>query len=474
MTAEIVAALHVHLSNLDLHQAATALQEAGYLTVPNGRIIPALLSIKTALYGGIFYTLSIGAALTTVTLVLAWGWDRFFHRDRRALLSPLILWAGCLILANRQGVSPLATAHFLFTPPVVFLLAARLMPRYPVAADNREWLIHPVALVLLALLGASQMEAEVFSRFRDRCLLNNPAGRAVNDFYYRYTLYAARSFKSMDQRLLTPCRVEAESPVLSRRIASRLARYDYLAVGPEAATDLVIDARENPILVHYTGHPILRVTRDRFFHETRELLKSVSRKTDRYGFLRWVTFLSLIGESLILLYLFISLPFQILFRLFLSPFKAKTLAALICLMICWAFFQYLQPRPVTDIGGALRSDNWQQQIAALKTIEERKLEIAEYPVYTRLLESPHVAVRVRLARALGVSRAPATYPDLLSLLNDDHVTVVYQTYWGLGRRGRQAAIPRIEDGIRTSDHWYVQTYAYNALRRLGWKQTVSD
>ena len=96
------------------------------------------------------------------------------------------------------------------------------------------------------------------------------------------------------------------------------------------------------------------------------------------------------------------------------------------------------------------------------------------PSYAQLLDSPHIAVRYRLARALGVSRSPRTYAPLLSLLEDDSFTVVYQTYWGLGRRGRRDAIPRIKAGIAESDHWYVQTYAYNALRRLGWKQTASD
>ncbi len=474
-TAEIAAAFHVHWSNRDLYRSMTAILDAGYLAVPNTQVIPTLLSPGTAFYGGVFYTLSVGAALITLSLVFAWAWDRFFHRDRRALLSPILLWAACLIGVNYQGIALLATAHFLIVPPVVFFLAVFLMPSRPEARHgNREWLIHPIALVLLAALGAGQMEAEVFSRFRNRCLLNNPVGLAVNDFYYRYTLYAAQTFKSLDQRLLKTCHPATDSPALSRRMASRLVRYDYLPIGDRETVDLRVEVGDNHMLLKSGDRLVLQASQSRFFGETRQVLDDFSAKTDRHGFLRGFTFVCLIGQSLVVLYLFFSLPFQLLLRPFLAPFVAKSAAAVICLLICWTFFQFLQPRPLPDIGAALASDDRQQQAAALEAVVDRKLEIADFPVYARLLDSPDIAVRYRLARALGVSRSSATYAHLVSLLEDDSFTVVYQVYWGLGRRGRPEAIPRIQAGIAASDHWYVQLYAYNALRRLGWKQTASD
>ncbi len=474
LTAEAVATLHVYFSNRDLHRTVTAILDAGYLAVPNEHVIPTLLSPKTALCSGIFYTLSVGAALVTLSLVLAWAWDRFFHRDRRALVSPMILWAAGSIGANFRGFAPLDTAYFLLIPPATFITAVCLMTSQRTAhRRNREWLIHPVALILLAALGASQMEAEVFTRFRNRCLLGNPAGLAVNDFYYRYTLYAARSFKSLDQRLLNICHVQTGTPALSRRIESRLARYDYLSIPNRPTAGLRIQSRHDAIQIEVDGHPVTRVSRKQFFDRTRTVLDDVSRKTDRHGFLRWFTYISLIGESLILLYLFVSVPVQMVLRRFLSPFAAKSASAAVCLIICGAFFQFLPPRPTPDVGTALASNDPEEQAMALETITDGKREIADFPFYVRLLESPHIAVRYRLARALGVSRTSRTYPHLLTLLDDDSVTVVYQAYWGLGRRGRREAIPRIQAGIASSDHWYVQTYAYTALRRLGWKQTVS-
>ena len=330
-TAEAAAALHVYLSNRDLHRTMTAISDAGYLAVPNDHIIPTLLSFKTALYGGIFYTLSVGAALVVLSLVMAWAWDRFFHRDRRTLVSPILLWAACIIGANHQGFAPLATIHFLVIPPVVFGLAVFLMPsRHPADRRNREWLIHPVALILLAALGASQMEAEVFSRFRNRCLLDNSVGLAVTDFYYRYTLYAAQTFKSLDQRLLNACHVETGSPSLTRRIESRLARYDYLAIGDRHAANLRIDARQDVFHLKSGDGPILRIPQSQFFGDTRKHLKDFSQQTDRHGFLRGFTFVCLIGQSLVILYVFFSIPVQLALRPFLSPFRAKAAAAVVC------------------------------------------------------------------------------------------------------------------------------------------------
>lgn len=476
LTAEVVAAIHLYWSNRELYQAMTAILEAGWLAVPNEQVLPLLLSVKTAFYGGIFYALSLGAALTTLSLVAAWAWDRFFHRDRRALASPIILWAACLIGANHQGWAPFATLHFLVVPPVVFGLAVRLMPvgAWP---QNREWLVHPVALILLIFLSAGQMEAEVFSRFRNRCLLDNPVGSAVNDFYYRYTLYAAQTFKSPDQRLLNTCYVEGDLPATQRRIALRLARLDYLLVEDKDRADVVISVQDGKesganMVFEFQGRQVFKIQVAEFLKTPRSALKIFSQKADLFGFLRWATFVCLIGQSLIILYVLISLPFQVMFRAVAPPFPAKALAAGACLLVCWSFFQFLRPLPLLDIGKALDSKDWRQQAAALKNIADKKMEIADFPAYDRLADSPRVAVRYRLARALGFSRSKKTYPLLASLLDDDSFNVVYQAYWGLGRRGQRDAVPIILEGIRMSDHWYVQTYAYQALRRLGWKQTA--
>ena len=76
LSAQIVATLHVYLSNMNLLQATETVMRAGYLAVPNARVAAHLDSLTTAMAGGLFFTLSIGAGLSLVTLINAWLWDR--------------------------------------------------------------------------------------------------------------------------------------------------------------------------------------------------------------------------------------------------------------------------------------------------------------------------------------------------------------------------------------------------------------
>jgi hypothetical protein len=122
---------------------------------------------------------------------------------------------------------------------------------------------------------------------------------------------------------------------------------------------------------------------------------------------------------------------------------------------------------------AMASTRWQRRVAALRTICGRRMEIADFQAYQKMLSSPRIPERYWLARTLGASRRSETYDDLLFLVNDPHPNVVCMAFYSLGQRGKRSAIPQILDRIRTSDHWYEQWYAYRALRRLGWRQTKS-
>ena len=108
---------------------------------------------------------------------------------------------------NSNGFSIAATAYVVLIPLAIFTAAPRLqktgMPPRKVAA------IHLVGLVLLLTgVGARHADTAIFSGIRDHLLLSNAVGISVNNFYYRYTLYAAQAFKSLDQDLLRTCRIE--------------------------------------------------------------------------------------------------------------------------------------------------------------------------------------------------------------------------------------------------------------------------
>jgi len=75
LTTQILSTLHVYLSNADLYQTVTTISEAGYLSIPNQRVTHTLKEFAPAFFGGIFFTLSIGAGLSLFSVGFAWLWD---------------------------------------------------------------------------------------------------------------------------------------------------------------------------------------------------------------------------------------------------------------------------------------------------------------------------------------------------------------------------------------------------------------
>ncbi len=55
VVAQVIATLQVYFSNADLHRTLLVLKEAGYLIVPNQQILPRLLTLKPAFWGGLFF-----------------------------------------------------------------------------------------------------------------------------------------------------------------------------------------------------------------------------------------------------------------------------------------------------------------------------------------------------------------------------------------------------------------------------------
>jgi HEAT repeat protein len=62
---------------------------------------------------------------------------------------------------------------------------------------------------------------------------------------------------------------------------------------------------------------------------------------------------------------------------------------------------------------------------------------------------------------------------LLDLADDPVPVVACQALWALGQRKDRQTIPEIVERIDASSHWYIQMYAYRALRTLGWVQPQS-
>lgn len=506
IVAQCIASLQVYFSNAELHRTLLALKEAGYLMVPNQQILPRFLSLKSAFWGGVFFTLSIGVFLTFVSWSAAWAWNRLFGRNRLFLYFCVLAWLTSLVLINSQGFCILITLYFLFIPATVFVAAAKLSPQGKTPPGYRSLLLL-VPLLLLALLWATQADSRFFLNLRDKLLLSNSVGTKISDFYYEYAYYPAEAFKSLDQKLLKSCSIGSiQRKPIEQALERTLIAYDYLPVdGSRHAADLVVREDNDLLLFQRDGKTIVQTNLHDFLASPGRLLEEFSQKADSCSPFRGFTLFSLLVSLPLALYtvcfglIYFVISFVLLSISYFSrhpaapspqpsppiwgrgqgeggPRISAWIASLLCLLLGAALFFYVHgsaKEESIDPARALTSDHWETRVAALKLIEQKKLEVGDFEAYPKLMKSHYVAERYWFVRTLGSSRRTSTYRDLLTFLDDPNPGVVSMAFYALGQRKDSRAVPEILKRIETSSDWYNQWYAYRALRNLGWKQSRS-
>jgi hypothetical protein len=477
--AQIIAAIQVYLSNLDLYKTLSDVSSAGYLAIPNKHVMGSLRELGPAFWGGLFFTLTIGVGISLGAMASAWIWVRMFVKKRSILVFFLFIWAGMLILVNSNGFSLMPTLYFLVIAPVVFSLSAERASMTDIQSNRIRRLVSLIPVPLLALLWFTQFDNQMFLDLRDNLLLSNNYGRKFSHFYYTYTLYPAEAFKALSQKTIKTAsinNIQTRSTV--QRIGMRLTASDYLPLSDASDVDLVINQINDHLVLQTDSRQVLQTPIDQFLTDFRQVLQKFSEECDHQAIFRQLTFLSLLVGFPVFLYMILHAalyyPGYIIFGKRTSALTAPIICLLIGILVL-VYFQSNRSRniQVQNISNALISDHWQTRVAALQLIAQKKLEIASFRTYPDLLKHKTPQERYWLARTLAVSRRPDTFRDLLELLNDDNLNVRTMAFYSLGLRKDPRAIKPILSKIEKSDNWYEQLYAYKALRSLGWKQTRS-
>ncbi|MGD9136949.1 MAG: HEAT repeat domain-containing protein [Desulfobacterales bacterium] len=477
--AQILATIQVYLSNIDLHATVTAVSTAGYLTVPNQEVMGSLQNISVALYGGLFFTFTVGTGVTLATMAAAWIWGRMCSFNKFALLAFAIVWLTAVISVNLHGFCLLPSLYFVLIPPVIFGLTAKNETHGDKSSGRLRTLVHLLPIPLLALIWFTQFDRALFLDLRDNLLLSNFLGRKFSEFYYTYTLYPAEAFKSLDQKIIKTFKLEnINARSINQELRNRLIVNGYLPLPEADKVDLRIIAKDDQLAFQSGYHGILQMPLKQFLSDTPKALQKFSQKTDCYSSFRRYTFLSLLIGFPILIYLILHAALYYILLVFLKPITAAMTASVMCLIVGSAVLIYFQSYRsaninFNNISNALESESWQTRLAALKAIQREKLEIADYRSYPQLLQSPIPQERYWLVRALAFSRRSETYADLLAFVDDENINVRCMAFYSLGLRRNPRAIKVLKARMRTSNSWYDQMYAYKALRSLGWKQNVS-
>ncbi|MFP3981445.1 MAG: HEAT repeat domain-containing protein [Desulfobacterales bacterium] len=469
----------VYVSNHRLHAELADMKAAGYLVVPNELVMPGLLQFMPAFCGALFFTLTTGAGLSLAAFFAAWVQKRLLPGSRVYPAVLVAAWLTLLIACNLQGWNLRATIVFLLVPPAVFAAARTWMPPAH-AGDKHVRAVHIIVVAIAAVAWIPCLQQDVFISIRDYILLSNPAGKQVNAFYYNYTLYPANMIRPLANKLIKPCRIETgASPARYRQITGRLIAYDYLPVAEDTPSAITIRS-ENDRLQFAADETVLHETGlQKFLSEPGQTLKTVSMRADTNRFFRQATLYSLIGAFPLGLYIFVHAGLCLLLVFVRSVAGRGICASVICLGLAAAvliplYAGALQSDKPSQIRAALHSESWHKQRDALKTIADQGSSPGAYNISPELAKSPHVPVRYWLARGLGNSKSANSRDLLKALTADPSPNVACMAYAGLGRLGGKQTVNFIENRIRSIPHWYVQQYAYNAMRQLGWKQKRSD
>ena len=466
----------VYSSNLQLHRKITAIHDAGYLAVPGLHTLPQLTSFSAAFWGGLFFTLTAGAALSLIAYAAAWIYS---SRSRVVLGLLLLIWFGLLYLVNADGWALFGSLLFLLVPPAVFTIGCLRFRRHRSILIGPVQILTVAPILLLAVFWFTRMDARLFENIRDHLLLTNPVGTAANDFYYRYTLYPAEVLKPISHKTLRTCYLKGvKEPDVYKQLSALLRSQDYLTIDEGSASDLIVEMKSGELALLEGRHRVLTAQPELLLSDPTTVLAEFSRRSDRSKFFRVFTFYGILIGFPILLHLCFWGLLRLIFVMFCSPVKASLIAAVCCLaagLAAWIPIYQAGRIYITtgNLPEAIRADSWQRRIAALKYIEEHTLPIQNFPSYKEMMKSPHVQERYWLARAMAASRDRGSFQDLLLLLQDPHPNVVCQALYALGRRGNKTVIPSLIETIKTSDSWYVQRYGYNTIRKLGWQQPAS-
>ena len=474
--AQILATVQVYLSNTHLYNSLLAIKGAGYLPIPNRHIMDQLHNFAPAFCGGLFFTFSIGAGISFLSLGMAWIWDRLFSRKRVLLYLFIFLWILGLFLINLNGFNFLVTLYFLVIPPTVFAFVIRILNHLDKQNKRRNEIIHIIPVIVLAFLLSGQLDNKMFSDFRDIFLFSNPVGSRINSFYYKYTLYAAEVFKSLDQKMLKTCRIDkVDKNAAMFSLEKILIDHDYIPIDNRTEVDLEIVHAGDDFIFKNHGEPILQISSKSLFVDPGKVIKEFTKKNDPFALFRQTIFLSLLIGFPLAVYVLGHGLITIFLSLFFNVRKSSLIASAACFGLCLIlifsfYFNRREDVSLENLATALNSDRWQTRVAALKTINKKGLDIKQFQAYPQLLASSNIAERYWFVRTLANSRSASTYRDLLNFLDDPHPNVVSMAFYALGKRGNRQTIDIIISKIETAQDWYCQWYAYNALKSLGWRQ----
>ena len=413
---EIFSFFVVYFSNKDLVDTITLLNQTRHLIVPNIHVLPSLEKILPAFCASLFITFTAGVALS------------------------LIIGLVAMILVRSLGFESSHSSLF--------------------------FLVSLSGFILSGLIFFSDTGPSVFHRARDTFLLSSKPGKMLNDFYYRYTPYAARAINSPLQQQMKICWIDSN---LSHGSAlnTLLLKSGWINIPNQSAASLIVEnASEGLVLLKQGRTTILSVSMKNFEDDPVPYLKEFSQKTDTRFLLRSSCSVGLLVATP---FVFFMILFSAMFFLY-TPWTGEKPAIYLSGISMVAFaliaFFYLNPPMVsTDINTLLKAKNTRVRTEALRILYQKGGNISQIQAYlNRPFKEKSIAEKYWLAVVLS-NPYPKNIPYIKELIKDNALNVRCSAIKALSRSGcSPESVKLFREIVEISPHWYEQNYALNAFR----------
>ncbi len=471
LVSEAVSFYYIQQSNTMLHEVITALTGSGHIfLVPNRHILQFLSQSMPAVFAAVFIVLTAGVMVSILSIISAVLSSWLIRNRKHALFFYTGFWLMLTILIRDEASSWILPAHTLLIPLIILLI---LRVNHPVTLQKMGITLLLFFMITLGITGsfiAAKADLSLFSRARDYLLLSNRPGKAVNNFYYSYTLYAAEAVRSPYQKQVKACWINTGIDRL-KPLTLILSSHGWLRVNKKKDATLIIEKDgSHDLRLMYKDTLILKTGINAFIKNPRQYLITFSNRTDTNSGFRLLCLAGLVAGGPFLVYFF---WFFICFFLIRSMggmraavFITPVVATLGALLLFFQLFPLGMNPGTKQIKRHIHAPDATARIEALRILYRAKKTIWSYPGSVEALINGTAVEKYWLAKNFALKPNPQNIVYLKQLLKDGSVNVQCKAIEALSENRCQKEITGLfRELIFDHRQWYVQLYAYNALRK---------
>ncbi|MDY0132876.1 MAG: hypothetical protein RBR53_09410 [Desulforegulaceae bacterium] len=458
-TAHILWTIFIFLSNKELLEKSKALKiENNILISPAGLAAKGLEMFSTGFFSAVFFTFTAGVFFTFTGVFLGF----LYSKSKNKLKTFLIIFYIFLLIL----IGYLLGDYFanILIGILSFFLTIKLKPNIYFTK------IYILPIIALAIIPFLYNGNSFFSDFRDKVLLTNSFGKAINNFYYKFTLYPAEIIKSPLKKQLKTAQLIGFNHSEQKHLESVLEKYNYFHLkNKNVKKDIKIFKFKNKVNLK-TKNLELDFDCKSFLSDTDKIIIKIAEK-QQSPFLIKITIVGFVIFLPILLIFSFSIFLKTLFKLIFSNKTSEISTSvsfiLILYLVLFPVFNSSFNEKLT-IEKEINSTNKFKRINALKYIYQNKIK---FPVSDKNLNSSYDAERYWAVLNFPI-KTPKDLDKIIKKTRDDNINVRCKAYQRIGtispfyeKHYKMASEFLNSDYYKIKD-WYVQWYAYNYGKKI--------